>query len=244
MKKILIIGAGFLQTYVIKKAKELGYYVLCVDGNPKAEGYQYAHEYEVINITDKEACLLYAKEKQIDGVITAATDYGVLTASYIAETLNLYGNSMKSAQLIKNKYQVRKRLFEAKADDTEQAYEISEFSQVEKIKEIIQYPVMVKPCDGSGSRGASKVECESQLCTAIQCAIEGSLTKKAVIEWLKKSDKRPITRNPYFFLFDFKEPQQQTLTFRQYYERYGTTLEQDGWRMTNPTGQQVIYIKN
>jgi hypothetical protein len=69
-------------------------------------------------------------------------------------------------------------------------------------------------------------------------------TKKAVIEWLKSKDKRPTTRNPYFFLLDFREPRQQTLTFKEYYARYGTTLEQDGWRMTNPTGQQVIYIKN
>lgn len=182
MKKILIIGAGFLQTFVIKKAKEIGYYVLCVDGNPKAEGYKYADEYETINITDKEACLLYAQNKQIDGVMTAATDYGVLTASYIAEKLNLHGNSMNSSLLIKNKYQVRKCLFEAKADDTEQAYEISDIAQAEKIKDIIQYPVMVKPCDGSGSRGASKVECASGLYEAIQYAINGSLTKKAVIE--------------------------------------------------------------
>lgn len=38
MKKILIIGAGFLQDFVIKKAKEMGYYVLAVDGNPLAIG--------------------------------------------------------------------------------------------------------------------------------------------------------------------------------------------------------------
>ena len=182
MKKILIIGAGFLQTFVIKKAKEIGYYVLCVDGNPKADGYKYADEYETINITDKEACLLYAQNKQIDGVMTAATDYGVLTASYIAEKLNLHGNSMQSSLLIKNKYQVRKCLFEAKADDTEQAYEISDLAQAEKIKDTIQYPVMVKPCDGSGSRGASKVESASELYEAIQYAINGSLTRKAVIE--------------------------------------------------------------
>ena len=69
-------------------------------------------------------------------------------------------------------------------------------------------------------------------------------TKKAVIEWLSKADKRPTTRNPYFFLLDFREPRTQTLTFKEYYARFGTTLEQDGWRMTNPTGQQVIYVKN
>ena len=35
----------------------------------------------------------------------------------------------------------------------------------------------------------------------------------------------------------------QTLTFNEYYERYHTTLEQDGWKMINPTGQQVIYVR-
>ena len=33
MKKIMIIGAGLLQSYVIKRAKELGYITVCVDGN-------------------------------------------------------------------------------------------------------------------------------------------------------------------------------------------------------------------
>ncbi len=74
MKKILIIGAGFLQKFVIKKAKQLGYYVYAVDGNPNAEGFAYADEHECIDIVDKEKCLLYAKKNNIDGVMTAATD--------------------------------------------------------------------------------------------------------------------------------------------------------------------------
>ena len=41
-----------------------------------------------------------------------------------------------------------------------------------------------------------------------------------------------------------KAPRTQTLTFKEYYARFGTTAEQDGWHMTNPTGQQVIYVKN
>ena len=42
MKKILIIGAGFLQQFVIKKANELNYYVFALDGNPNAIGFKYA----------------------------------------------------------------------------------------------------------------------------------------------------------------------------------------------------------
>ena len=182
MKRLLVIGAGFLQTFVIKKAKELGYYVCCVDANPNAEGFFYADDFKAINITDKQECLLYAKQKKIDGVMTAATDYGVLTTSYIAEALNLRGNTMKSSLLIKDKYQVRKRLFKLKVDDAKPAYEISNVRELDSIQDAIHYPVMVKPCDGSGSRGASKVETVLELYNAVENAISSSLSGRAVIE--------------------------------------------------------------
>lgn len=36
---------------------------------------------------------------------------------------------------------------------------------------------------------------------------------------------------------------QQTLSYSEYYKRFGTTEERDGWKMVNPTGQKVIYVK-
>ena len=41
-----------------------------------------------------------------------------------------------------------------------------------------------------------------------------------------------------------RKPRTQILSYNEYYARYGTTLEQDGWKMANPTGQKVIYVKN
>jgi len=41
-----------------------------------------------------------------------------------------------------------------------------------------------------------------------------------------------------------KPPRIQTLSFNDYYKTYGTTEERDGWKMTNPTGEKVIYVKN
>ena len=38
-------------------------------------------------------------------------------------------------------------------------------------------------------------------------------------------------------------PCRQMLTMAEYYRRYGTTEEREGWRMTNPTGQRVVYVK-
>lgn len=182
MKKVLVIGAGFLQSFVIQKAKQMGYCVLTVDADPNAIGFKYADEYAVINIVDEEACLNYARIKEIDGVLTAATDYGVLTAAYIAQEMELPGLKYEVAQLIKNKYKVRRTLQENGADDSAQAFEVDELSNLDKLSEIIHYPVMVKPCDGSGSRGANRVNCSSDFSEACRVAMKSSLTHKAVIE--------------------------------------------------------------
>lgn len=182
MKKILIVGAGFLQSFVIQKAKQMGYNVLAVDADPQAVGFAYADGHRVINIVDEEACLNYAKEEKIDGVLTAATDYGVLTAAYIAQRMGLPGLNYGVAKLIKNKYEVRKCLYEHRVDDTEQAYEVCKGTNLEEICQNIKFPVMVKPCDGSGSRGASKVECAKELLPAVDAAIASSLTHRALIE--------------------------------------------------------------
>lgn len=182
MKKVLIIGAGFLQDFVIAKAKQMGYEVHTVDADPNAVGFQHADHYGVVNIVDEKACLEYARANKIDGVLTAATDYGVLTAAYIAREMGLPGLKYEVAQLIKNKYQVRKCLYENHVDDTEQAYEVHRDTNIEELAKNIVYPVMVKPCDGSGSRGASRVDKSEDLKEACKYAMDGSITDRAEIE--------------------------------------------------------------
>ncbi|MGM0777900.1 MAG: ATP-grasp domain-containing protein [Bacillota bacterium] len=182
MKKILIIGAGFLQSFVIKKAKEIGYYTIAIDKNPHAVGFEIADEFNVVDIIDQEACLKYAKEKEIDGVMTAATDYGVLSAAYIAEKLNLPGLNYNVAKVIKNKYKVRRTLFENKIDDIDQYYEISCVDELDKIYNSVQFPVMVKPIDGSGSKAAKRVDNITDLKKACKEAVDASLEGKALIE--------------------------------------------------------------
>ena len=182
MKKLLVIGAGFLQDFVIRKAVSMGYETLTVDADPNAVGFKHAHKHAVINIVDEKACLEYAKAEQIDGVVTAATDFGVLSAAYVAQELGLPGLKYEVAQLIKNKYRVRKCLYEAQVDDTEQAYEVNAETDMEALAKKLTYPVMVKPCDGSGSRGASRVDKAVDLKDACIYAMNGSITHRAEIE--------------------------------------------------------------
>lgn len=182
MKKLLIIGAGFLQDFVIRKAVAMGYKTFAVDANPQAIGLRHAHKHAIVNIVDELACLKFAQEEQIDGVLTAATDYGVLSASYVAQEMGLPGLKYEVAQLIKNKYRVRKRLTEFHVGDTIDSYEISETSNLTELADELNYPVMVKPCDGSGSRGASRVNKKQELFQACHDAINHSISRRAEIE--------------------------------------------------------------
>ena len=177
-----MLGGGFLQNFVIRKAKAMGYYVLCLDADPNALGFQIADEHAVINITDEEACLTYAREKQVDGVLTAATDFSVLTMSRIAKEMHLPGINYNSAKIIKNKASVRKRLFEAQADDTDNSYEIDSIEAIDEILPKVKFPIMMKPVDGSGSRGASKVEKAEDFAKAAEFAMSVSITHRAVAE--------------------------------------------------------------
>ncbi len=182
MKKLLMLGGGFLQCYVIRRAKELGYRVLVLDANPEAMGFMLADEYDVINIVDEDACLRYAQKNQIDGVLTAATDFSTLTMSRIAEEMHLPGINYKSVKLIKNKAAVRRCLFENHADDTGISFQIDSIEQITKILPQIKFPIMVKPCDGSGSRGALKVEKSEDFPKACKYAMENSISHRAVAE--------------------------------------------------------------
>ena len=182
MKKILFIGAGFLQSFVIETAKSIGYSTYAVDSNPEAIGFQHTDQYAAIDIVDKEACLQFAGEHAIDGVMTAATDYGVMTTAYIAAALKLPGLSKNAAITVKNKFLTRNALFEVKADDSGPNYEISTAEHIKRVQNQVVYPVMVKPCDGSGSRGASKVADDAVFESACIEAINSSTTRRAVVE--------------------------------------------------------------
>ena len=68
--------------------------------------------------------------------------------------------------------------------------------------------------------------------------------RKAMMDYVKGKGV-PKWKNPYFFVIDFPEPRQETLSYADYYARFGTTEEMNGWRRVFlPKEQKTIYVKS
>ena len=74
MRKILMLGGAYSQVPAIKRAKEMGYYVITCDYLSTNPGHAFADEYADISTTDKESVLQFAKANAVDGIIAYASD--------------------------------------------------------------------------------------------------------------------------------------------------------------------------
>ena len=141
MKKLLVVGASEKQVPIIKRAKEMDIYVICIDGNPNSIGYEFADESKTIDINDLDACLSFAKEKKIDGVTTLSATATLPTVNYIAEKMNLVGNPFEVSEKLKSKYEIKKILKENGLNILGDFYEVHSLTELDKIKNELQYPL-------------------------------------------------------------------------------------------------------
>ena len=132
-----------------------------------------------ISIIEKEKILEICKKIKIDGICSIASDLAMHTVNFVANELNLKGNSLECTELTTNKYKMRERL--SKSNLPCPKYIL--VNNIEKVNlEDLSFPLIVKPTDRSGSRGIYKVNNESELEPAIKSALEESFSKEILIE--------------------------------------------------------------
>lgn len=162
-KKIMILGASILQVPAIKKALELGLQVVGVDMNPKAVGLQIEGVIpEIISTINIPAVVEVAKKHKVDGVMTLASDMPMRTVAAVAKELGLVGITDDTALKATNKAEMRKALKKHNVPIPE-FYKVSNELEYENAILSLQFPVIVKPADNSGSRGIFKLDSRDNL---------------------------------------------------------------------------------
>lgn len=180
MKKILIIGAGDYQVPAIIRTRELGYEVFCVDYKNNQPGFKYANGHEIIDVKNHESCLNYAQRLNIDGVLTWGATLTLPTVSYIGENMGLPCMPMSTSILSMNKYLIRKKLDDNGLNCGGPIFNIVNHEDIKKHD--LCLPFVVKPSDGSGSKGVKIVTDENEIDNAIQYAFDGARNNNIYIE--------------------------------------------------------------
>lgn len=176
-----MLGGSLYQTYAIKAAVEMGYYVITCDYLPENPGHKFAHEYYNVSTTDKEAVLKLAEQLKVDGIVAYASDPAAPTAAYVAEKLGLPTSPYKSVEVLSKKHLFRKYLSEH-GFNVPKAKSYTRFEDAEKEIDLFRLPVMVKPVDSSGSKGINKLTDKSQLKDFVSDALSYSRDKIFLIE--------------------------------------------------------------
>lgn len=178
-KRIAIIGASYLQLPLIRKAKERGYETHVFAWAANDVGETYADFFYPISIVEKEKILETCMRLNIDGICSIASDLASITVNYVANSMGLIGNSQECVRLTTNKYLMRE-CFAQHGDPSPNYYPVNSVDDIEALP--INYPVIVKPIDRSGSRGITKVAEPDGLKDAIAAAFDVGFKKSALIE--------------------------------------------------------------
>ena len=181
MKKILLLGGSAQQIVAIKTAQKLGYYTVICDYLPDNPGQYEADKFYLVSTTDKDAVLEVARNEQVDGVLAYASDPAAPTAAYIAEKLGLSGAPYHSVETLCNKDQFRKFLIE-NGFSTPKAKGYASAEDALKEKENFEFPIIIKPVDSSGSKGATVLQTEDGLKNALDFAFSFSRCHRIIVE--------------------------------------------------------------
>nr|WP_286265400.1 ATP-grasp domain-containing protein [Thalassotalea atypica] len=155
-KTLLLLGAGTDQCFAIKTAKAMGHYVVVVDGNPNAAGFEIADEYAVVSTRDLIALKTFvdefqAKGKSIDGVSVMGSDISQFVAK-LAQYIGAPHIPVLSAEIATDKY-LMKKCFLEKDVPIPWFQMLNDYEDLKSVIKNRGLPLIIKPTDRSGARG-------------------------------------------------------------------------------------------
>ena len=241
-KTLLIISGGIESIPCIKKAIEMGLYVVVTDGNPDAPGFKYANDFLLASTYDIDQTLdvvsnYHEKYRNIDGVICCASDVPLTVAS-VAKKLNIPGIDIKSAKLAIDKLAM-------KINFKKSGLAIPWFSSVESIEHLKSLvlekgiPLVLKPIDSRGSRGVLLLDENVDLKWAFNFSQHYSPSKKLILEKFLPGPQlstESIIINGIAYTVGFSDRNYQ------YLERYKPHIIENGGQLPSQLNKKTIDL--
>lgn len=176
-KAVLIFGVGPLQESIIKRSKKMGLYTVGIDPCADATCKDCVDAFEVVPGQDYEGHCAVVEKYGIDAIVTAATDKPLVMMARISEKYGFPFYSVEAAKWSTDKFQMKKR-FELGGVPHAQGRLISKVEEAEGL----EFPMIVKPRDNSGSRGVKLCRNKEELIVSIDEALENSKLDSVLVE--------------------------------------------------------------
>lgn len=193
-KNLAIIGASYLQLPLIEKAKEMGYTTHVFAWAANDVGEKAADYFYPISIIEKDQILEICEKIGICGICSIASDVAVITVNYVAEKMNLSGNTIASTGKCTNKHLMR-QAFEQNGDPSPKSFLVEKGMDINSLN--LMYPAIVKPTDRSGSRGIYKVNSAKEAEEVLAASENESFEKKALIEEFAEGQEYSVEHISY-----------------------------------------------
>ncbi|TMM24232.1 MAG: ATP-grasp domain-containing protein [Actinobacteria bacterium] len=188
----ILIGGSRSQLGLLEQARALGHEVCVVDGAETAPLLAEADVGIVQDFSDVEGVLNALRERGVEpeAVATMGSDQAVLPTAHFAERLGLPGLPVQTAEIVADKRLMR-AAFEAAEVPAPRGREVGREDAAEALAEI-GLPAVVKPVDGSGQRGVTKVRSAEEFPAALERALAASRTGAAVLERFLEGDELTV----------------------------------------------------
>ena len=181
MGPLIFLGASVSQVAAIRRARELGFKVVAVDGDPDAIGFAEADESVAADFSDVERVAEIGRRYGASGVVAISTDRAVPAAAGVAEALGLPGIGVETARVMTDKGAMRARLAEHEVPQPPFAL-LGRDDDLAAALAAVGVPAVLKPIDSGGQRGIFRIETLSDLTERMPEALEFSRTGRAILE--------------------------------------------------------------
>lgn len=180
-KRLLVLGGTSASLDLVKNARQMGVYTIVTDPNTTGVAKQIADECAMVSTADLEGLKNLIQERKIDGVFCGPSEFNLRNVIALCEQTGLpCYTSMEQWDRCANKDVFKKYCIEYGVDCPREFF-VDENSTQEELEQV-QYPVIVKPVDGSSSAGITVCMDQGNLREACRFARQASKSGRIVVE--------------------------------------------------------------
>lgn len=199
-KKLLLLGGIQTMCQVVNEAHKLGVEVHVTDYYEDSPAKRIADKKHKVSTIDVDAVVELCKQEGIDGVFTGYTDSMLPYCNAVCEKLGLpfWGNE-ENIDMCIDKMKFKQACVDSGVSVV--PYVVATEDNYKDYIDKIEYPVVIKPVDNSGSRGVFKCFSKDEFYELCEESLSFSKLKEVLIEKMMDADNE---FSVYYMLYNGK----------------------------------------